>query len=193
MKPTENLIQEHNAIVVMLSIMDKVADIIRNGREVDIEDVAKIVDFLRIFADKCHHGKEERVLFPELIAAGVPEENGPIGIMLREHETGREYINEINSGVEKFKEEGTGSLLLIARGISNYTFLLRNHMNKENNVLFPMADMLLSYKKQADIAKRFNMIEKEIVAGDIHQRYYRILKSLKDRYLIDYLESVCEK
>ena len=78
MIPTEDLIHEHKAIKVMLSIMSKIAEDIKTKKGFDTEDVEKIVDFLKTFADKCHHGKEETTLFPALVLAGMPEENGPI-------------------------------------------------------------------------------------------------------------------
>ncbi len=64
MKPTEDLIHDHKAIQVMLDIMSKIAENIKENKGFDIEDVERIVDFLRTFADKCHHGKEENALFP---------------------------------------------------------------------------------------------------------------------------------
>ena len=119
MKPTEDLIHEHNAIKVMLNIMQKIAENIRNDKEFDIKDVEKIVDFLKTFADKCHHGKEENALFPALVGAGVPKENGVVGVMLYEHTVGRGYIKEISNGIEKFKIGVTNSGLLIAESLEN--------------------------------------------------------------------------
>ncbi len=189
MKPTEDLVREHNAIIVMLSIMDKIASIIRDNKDVEFEDIEKITDFLITFADKCHHGKEERVLFPELVRVGVANENGPVGVMLYEHEMGRRFISEIVTGVEKFKEGYFGSLLLISQGFSNYTFLLRNHINKENNILFPMADRVLDMQKQSDIEERFRIIEKEFVGEEVHEKYLNLLAELRDKYLIFQMES----
>jgi len=88
MTPTEDLINEHKAIKVMLSIMTKIAENIKANKGYYIKDVEQIVDFLKTFADKCHHGKEENVLFPALVLAGIPKENGPIGVMLQEHTLG---------------------------------------------------------------------------------------------------------
>ena len=96
MTPTEDLINEHKAIKVMLSIMTKIAENIKANKGYYIKDVEQIVDFLKTFADKCHHGKEENVLFPALVLAGIPKENGPIGVMLQEHTLGKGYIKEIN-------------------------------------------------------------------------------------------------
>jgi hypothetical protein len=74
MNPIEDLVHEHKAIKVMLSIMNKIAENIRNDQSVDTNDIEGIVDFLKTFADKCHHGKEENALFPALVEAGIPKE-----------------------------------------------------------------------------------------------------------------------
>lgn len=74
MIPTEDLIHEHKAIKIMLSIMSKIADNIQSGKDYDTKDSGQIVDFLKTFADKCHHGKEETALFPALVLAGIPNE-----------------------------------------------------------------------------------------------------------------------
>ncbi len=103
MTPTEDLINEHKAIKVMLSIMSKIAEDIKANKIFYIKDVEQIVDFLQTFADKCHHGKEETSLFPALVLAGIPKENGPIGVMLHEHTLGRGYIKEISNGLENLK------------------------------------------------------------------------------------------
>ncbi len=121
MKPTEDLINEHNAIKVMLSIMNKIAENIRNDKGIETNDIEKIVDFLKTFADKCHHGKEENALFPALVLAGIPKENGPIGVMLHEHTLGRGYIKEIETSTENFKAGNSNSIQLIEYSGLYYT------------------------------------------------------------------------
>ena len=99
MKPTEELTKEHDAINVMLNIMDRISEKLENGEHVDAEHLEQILEFLRVFADKCHHGKEEDLLFPAMIDAGIPKEGGPIAVMLREHEIGRTHIRNMEEGI----------------------------------------------------------------------------------------------
>ena len=190
MKPTEDLIREHNAIIIMLGIMDKIAAFIRDNDDVDIDDITKIADFLQVFAERCHHAKEEKVLFPALVLAGVAEDNGPIGVMLYEHAMARNFIEGINTGIEKFNEGYSGSLLVVAQNFSNYTFLLRNHINKENNILFPMADKLLDSEKRSAMLSEFKNMEKEILGDTIYERYFKLLEKLKDKYIVVNSEEV---
>ncbi|HNW57446.1 MAG TPA: hemerythrin domain-containing protein [Bacteroidales bacterium] len=182
MKPTEDLIHEHKAIELMLGIMSKIADNIKNGKGFNIAEIDKIVDFLKTFADKCHHGKEENVLFPALVAAGIPKENGPVGVMLHEHTLGRGLIKEINEGAESFKSGNSTASFAIADSMLKYATLLHNHIHKENNILFPMADRTLSSSKQDEIYEQFEKIEEEVVGHGVHEQYHELLKLLKSKY-----------
>jgi hemerythrin-like domain-containing protein len=183
MTPTEDLINEHKAIKVMLSIMSKIAEDIKANKEFYIKDVEQIVDFLKTFADKCHHGKEETSLFPALVLAGIPKENGPIGVMLHEHTLGRGYIKEISNSVENCKIGKTCSSELIAANLTNYVNLLQNHIHKEENILFPMANKTLSEQKQKEISEQFEKIEEEVVGHGVHEQYHELLNQLKSKYL----------
>jgi len=182
MKPTEDLINEHNAIKVMLSIMNKIAENIRNDKGIETNDIEKIVDFLKTFADKCHHGKEENALFPALVLAGIPKENGPIGVMLHEHTLGRGYIKEIETSTENFKAGNSNSIQLIANSLLSYVNLLQNHIQKEENVLFKMADKVLSNQVQDDVYKQFEKIEEEVVGHGVHEQFHELLSKLKSKY-----------
>jgi hemerythrin-like domain-containing protein len=183
MKPTEDLIHEHKAIELMLDVMAKIAGNISEGKAFEVTDVEKIVDFLRTFADKCHHGKEENVLFPELAAAGIPVVNGPVGVMLHEHVLGRGYIKEMNDGAASYKSGNKAAGNAIANAMLNYVSLLRSHIQKENNILFPMADRILSNEKQDEIYRQFEKIEEEVVGHGVHEQYHELLKQFKTKYM----------
>ena len=92
MTPAEQLKEEHQGILLMLRILEKVAAKLGAKGKLDLKHLERIVEFFRVFVDKCHHGKEEDLLFPEMEKAGVPKEQGPIGVMLAEHQQGRGYI-----------------------------------------------------------------------------------------------------
>jgi len=183
MTPTEDLIHEHKAIKVMLRIMSRIAENINAKFEIDTEDIEKIVDFLKTFADKCHHGKEETALFPALVLAGMPKENGPIAVMLHEHTIGREHIKEISSNVENYKTGDLNSGKLLATSLSNYVNLLENHIHKEENVLFPMADNILNEQNQVKISEKFEKIEEEVVGHGVHEQYHELLEQFRNKYL----------
>jgi len=84
-KATQDLKKEHEAILYVLQILDKMMESDNLEAESLLRYYGEVVYFLKIFADKCHHGKEENYLFKELVDKGIPNEGGPVGVMLREH------------------------------------------------------------------------------------------------------------
>lgn len=183
MKPTEILMHDHEAIKVMLQIMSHLSEDIRSGKPFSVEDVEKIIDFLRIFADKCHHGKEENVFFPALVNAGMSNESGPVAVMLHEHREGRDFIKGMASSVEAFKEGNQKASVLIAKNMEQYVGLLTNHIQKENNILFPMGDRMLDNRQQDLLLEQFEQIESEVIGKDVHEQYHELLHRFRDKYL----------
>jgi len=184
MKPTEDLMRDHQTIEVMLGILTKIAENIRKNREPELEEIDKIIDFLRIFADKFHHGKEETIYFPELIEAGMSNENSPVAVMLFEHEVGRGHIKSMVSAVEAIKSGDKFATEHLVESIESYVDLMINHIQKENNILFPMGDKLLSPLKRDAIYKHFKVVEDNIIGQDIQKHYHELLRQLEKKYLV---------
>ena len=95
----DDLMHEHEAILFALKILEAIGQRLDAGRPTDSEDIAAFIGFLKEFADKCHHGKEEGILFPALVAAGIPEQGGPIGVLLAEHVQGRDWIRQMEASL----------------------------------------------------------------------------------------------
>ena len=176
---SEDLINEHKGILFGLRILQEIAAAVKQSGEADIKDINDIIDFLRLFADKCHHGKEEGFMFPALEEAGIPNERSPIGQMMREHIQGRQYISEMAASV------GSGALQAdrFAEAATNYTDLLREHIQKENTVLFPMADRILPDDKQQQLLEQFETFEEEVMGKGTHERLHETLDKLGEKYL----------
>jgi hemerythrin-like domain-containing protein len=179
MKATQDLRKEHEGILLMLDIMEQIS----LKDEINKEHLANIIDFLKTFADKCHHGKEEEFLFPKLVEKGIGNENGPIGVMLADHEQGRKYIKGLNDSFENYMKGDKSSIVIIKENLNNYINLLRSHISKENNVLFNMADKVLSEEEQNLLFEDFEKIEIERIGEGKHEEYHELLKSLKKEYL----------
>ena len=168
-KATEDLVNEHNAILKVLAISEQV---ISNGDRdtlLKMEFGRELVFFLKTFADKCHHGKEEGLLFPALINEGIQNQGGPIGVMLHEHILGREYIASMSSALDE------NNYYEFVSYAEKYISLLRNHINKENNVLFPMADNLLDETKQDEIFKKFEEHEEVVIGHGVHEQLHSMI------------------
>lgn len=183
MYATQDLRNEHEGIKVALAVLDHLANEIEADRAVNVDDLEQIVDFLKTFADRCHHGKEEDLLFPALEAAGIPKENGPIGVMLADHTQGRDYIRAMNDALAGVREGAPADRKAFAVAAQGYARLLRDHIEKENNVLFVLAEQRLSPEEHVRLVEGFERIEQERIGPGVHERYHAMLDRLRDEYL----------
>ncbi|MCH7819575.1 MAG: hemerythrin domain-containing protein [Candidatus Marinimicrobia bacterium] len=183
MRPTDILIKEHDAILVMLKILEKVCLRLDVGERVEETDLENIVEFFKEFADKCHHRKEEDLLFPALEEYGIPNEGGPIGVMLSEHVIGRDNVKEMSNSINDYKEGKEYSSKEFAGYARNYIALLTEHIDKENNILFVMADTRIPEERQQSLLLEFERAEEEKIGPGVHEKYHRLLDELSEVYL----------
>ncbi len=172
MRPTEVLREEHRVIERGLAAMERAVEKLDLGEDVPKEVLEQIVDFVRGFADRCHHQKEEGILFPYLEGRGMSRDLGPIGVMLAEHDMGRGHVKGMAEAIEGSRPK---DFVAHAQG---YLALLRDHIIKEDNVLFPMADQLMGPEDAEALMGEFESAEEEL--GDAHQRYLDVVKGLED-------------
>jgi hemerythrin-like domain-containing protein len=183
MKATEQLVNEHNGIIIVLDVFEVILKKIQDKKDYVLTDVKNILDFLKIFADKCHHGKEEGILFPKLNELGMSKESGPISVMLYEHNLGRKLIKSITLAIEEIESgSSSGEDLLIKSG-NNYIELLKNHIQKENSILFPMADRTMTNNEQDEMFNAFEKMENEEIGEGMHEKYHKMIGLLKKTYL----------
>ncbi len=183
MTSTDQLKEEHQGILLMLKILEKVCEKLESGEKVDPDHLARIVEFFRIFADKCHHGKEEDLLFPEMEKSGVAKERGPIGVMLVEHDQGRAYVRGMGEASARYKKGDPSASAEFAKNARDYIALLTQHINKENNILFPMGDRVLSGEKQRELVEAFESLEREKIGAGTHEEFHKLLHHLQEVYL----------
>ena len=147
------LYEEHQRILDVIEVLIKECDSLESGKDIDKEFFEKTIDFVVNYADKFHHAKEEDILFVELNKDEVQMHCNPIPQMLHEHDLGRNFIKEVKKGVE---ENNKDKVIENARG---YTQLLQEHILKEDQILYPMADQALSEETKEVMLKKFKEIE----------------------------------
>ena len=179
--PIQDLRNEHSAISEMLGVMKRVAARLKNKEEVKKEHLEKIVDFLINFADKCHHGKEERILFPEVIK-DMSNLNF-INELMGEHKAGRDYIHGMGQSL-KYYDIGNPDAYHIAVNMEGYISLLIVHIKKESKFLFPIVRKQIPNDIQLKIEEKFEILEKDVIGKGKHEEYHSWLKDLKKIYLI---------
>ncbi|MBN2084714.1 MAG: hemerythrin domain-containing protein [Anaerolineales bacterium] len=180
MEATDILVNEHRLIEHVLGALERRAQSLQEGAAVRTEFFLDAVDFIRNYADGCHHRKEEGALFPAMIEAGIPEENGPIAVMLGEHEQGRVF----NRGMEKAAKAGvaggTAHREDLIRNALGYAALLRQHIRKENEILFPMAERVIPPAAQNQLAVEFERIEREETGAGVHEKYHAMAEAMAE-------------
>ena len=182
MRATEILIREHELILRGVAVLEAMARRANAGQEIPAGDARSMIEFIRKFADGCHHAKEEGVLFPAMIAAGVPGEGGPVGVMLAEHDQGRAAVKGMDQAVAGFGS-GRGALEAFASSAFAYTTLLTNHIFKENNVLFRMADQVIPASRDAEMLAAYDEHEARVTAPGEHERFHAMIDGLEKAYL----------
>jgi hemerythrin-like domain-containing protein len=169
--PTITLKHEHRVIERALRVLDT---LVENPEKGSPEQWGKIIDFIRNFADRCHHLKEEKVLFPALEKWGMDPTAGPISIMLEEHEEGRRHVRAM---AESLGTQGARAALV--ENAKSYLRLLRDHIQKEDEVLFEMADSVLPPEEQRRLVREFEEHETSEMGPGAHEKYVTLLEELE--------------
>ena len=168
-KATQDLRKEHDSILHVLKILDKMMTTDKKEDTVKLKYYNELVYFLKIFADKCHHGKEEKYFFVELVNKGIPNEGGLIGSLLQEHNQSREYVALMGKSLE------SKDLAEFNTAATNYSDLLKSHIEKENNVLFAMADQLLDEEIQDALFEKFEQHEESVIGHGVHEELHSMI------------------
>ncbi|MFB3907238.1 MAG: hemerythrin domain-containing protein [Candidatus Eisenbacteria bacterium] len=166
-RPTDILRDEHQQIEAVLQVLDDLAEEARRG-PFDRAKAGEILTFLREFADRNHHGKEERCLFPRLAQHGYGPELGPVAVMLHEHELGRQFLRQMGSALDE--PEAEGAARRFADAANGYVQLLAHHIEKENMILFRIAESLFDEDDQAAVKAGFDAVEREEMGDGARER-----------------------
>ncbi|MFA6317051.1 MAG: hemerythrin domain-containing protein [Elusimicrobiota bacterium] len=180
MEATALLKAEHSSVKRMLAVLERVCGRIERGDRPATYDLEGIVEFLQVFADRHHHGKEEGVLFPALVAAGLPRSVGPIPVLLAEHDEARACVRGLAEGFRSFSAGGDGTR--IVDDARAFISLLILHIRKEEIVIFPIADERFNALRQGVLIEGFKRLAAgRLEEGAVH-RFLRMLERLERAY-----------
>lgn len=179
MKPAiKELMDDHQVILRMLRVLNGMCLRVSDAQPVAVDDVDAALDFIKTFADYCHHGKEEDLLFPAMGEAGFPRDGGPVGVMLMEHEQGRAYVKALSSALERLRAGEAAALKDVARAAAGYSALLSAHIGKEDNILYPMAMDALPEERWIELKKEFDRVEAERMGPKRRAEYLALVERL---------------
>ena len=172
---TQRLKDEHQLILRMLDLLEQNALRTEQGTFKDYRFYLDGVDFIRNFADRFHHAKEEDILFEALIENGMPRANSPVAAMLMEHDLGREFVRGMEEAATKALAGEPGQDAAIVANARGYLELLREHISKENDILYPLAERVIPEAMRETIVKGYRRAEDKAAEG-IEEHYRQVVE-----------------
>jgi hemerythrin-like domain-containing protein len=174
--------EEHRVIERVLSCLERMAELSEQGQPIDAEAANQAFDFIRTFADNCHHAKEEDLLFPLMEQKGFSRVHGPTGVMLLEHEQGRQLVRAMSDAVTKYSDGAAYAAREFATAARAFVALLRQHIQKEDHCLFSMADQAFTPSEQQSLEQSFERVQREKIGLDTHYKYVSVANQLAERF-----------
>ena len=170
---TRVLSEEHQHILKVIEIVLNECTQIENGKEPDKTFFNEVINFIKKYADGYHHAKEEGILFKAMLANMENMHCNPIPVMLHEHDTGRQYVKGM---IEALACDNKQELIENAKG---YCYLLQNHIYKEDNVLYPMAEQALDESQKQQVEELYNLVQADEFSETIIQAFIDKISRLK--------------
>jgi hemerythrin-like domain-containing protein len=164
-QPCAALRNEHRVIERVLRVLATLVGRFRTGDGFEKEAFLDCIRFFRLFADACHHGKEETLLFPKLQARGIPREHGPIGVMLHEHQVGRELVRRMADAIESGENGNPTAGIQCVEAADTFIAHLSQHIAKEDNILFVMGERVMTEADQAELRSGFGTVGCRLFEG----------------------------
>lgn len=167
MEIIDTLMNEHKHIVSKMGAFSKGYESFCN----DQEHIKYYLDFFRIYVDGYHHAKEEKALFPWMLEKNPALKNGPIGVMLMDHEQGRDLIKGTYLLLDKVEATNNPVKNQILSNMNQFFDHLYGHIQKEDNILYSIAESLNAQSKDGDEWMRTILKDIESTMGQEIQRF----------------------
>ncbi|MBM3992365.1 MAG: hypothetical protein FJ298_15365 [Planctomycetes bacterium] len=175
MRPTERLSADHRLIEQVLDCLDRLTHMSATSGALDSERAHLALRFLAEFADRLHHGKEETLLFPAMQRCGIPANVGPIAVMLNEHDLGRSEMARMRTAL--LKNDALG----FSAAAGSFVEILRDHIGKEDSVLFPMGEERFGDGERNALKEGFARADRELLGEGVRET----LVALADKLAAD--------
>jgi hemerythrin-like domain-containing protein len=174
---TASLRRDHDLIEKVVKAMESTIQLLHDGKQIPESILLPVIDFSKNFTDVCHHSKEEKSLFPALEQAGMPSNMGPIAMMLVDHQRTREIGTQMEESTKEYLSSGDSTKLI--SDMQLYVEHVTEHLWKENNRLFMMAEARLQYVSEK-VDKELNEIEESKLKdlGKSRKHYEQLTENL---------------
>ena len=167
MQISDDLKKEHQLILKYIDLMERYIEfsLENSNKPILLDKAEEFIGFIQKFADEFHHAKEENILFKHLAAPGVLTHCNPLPQMLTEHDLGRKYVQEMKDSLTN------KDLNKLIESTRNYGKLLKEHIQKEDNILYPMAENGIVDPEKNTLRNEYNNVETQIGAQDVWNEY----------------------
>ncbi len=167
--PMKALVEEHRYILRFLAVLPAVIDRFDARSEADRALVRDGLDFVRSYADRFHHAKEEDILF-----ACFDPGLDILKAMRQDHERGRAHVRAAGEALARSDGEG------IAANLHGYAGGLAEHIKKEDEILYPWMDRNLSMRQVGELFARFRAVDERF--AEDRKKYESFVGRLEDAY-----------
>ena len=179
MDAAQILMDEHRVIERVLDALEGAAARLDAGEEIHTDFFLMAADFIKRFADGSHHNKEEGVLFPAMEAAGIPNEGGPIGVMLAEHQEARRLTAAMRTAADELAAGEATAKRHVVENALKYVTLLRAHIAKEDGVLYPMADRAIQGDAREEFSQAFKQAAQEETSQGVFEEFTALAEAIE--------------
>lgn len=182
MEPIRILRDEHDEILRGLEALEACTHKLYDRQPVPPKNLEAFIEFFKLFADKKHHGKEEDLLFPAMIDHGFSREVGPIHCMLADHENNRALTRQMVEAAAQYRAGDKEAGLRFAGTATQYIQVLREHIQKENLVLFSMAENCIPTDEEPELLAKFNNVDRNQIGDPEIKRLLDLRDSLVQQF-----------
>ena len=184
-RPLTILMDEHRLIEKVLGSLETCAIEVDGGLAFERAFARDYAEFLRGFADAWHHGKEEDILFRRMVERGFSTEAGPVAVMLHEHREGRALAAAIHAAGEGPGDAGPDEKAAFLSGARGFVPLLRQHIQKEDGILYPMSERVLSPAEFETMLADFSDFERKAGEDGTRDRLEALAERLASSFRPD--------
>lgn len=178
LKPTDILMKEHFLILRAIHTVDLELVKLKDGKGTPVFFL-DLSDFIKGYADGCHHAKEENVFFKYVKAASGPAADEPIALMLSEHAQGRIFNDRLHAAALLWQAGDTSVIHQVAQYAEEYTKFIREHISKESRIVFAMGDQFIDKDKYQEIADAFDRFEYAQPGEGAREKYLKLVEKLE--------------
>ena len=181
MKAAQLLAEEIDEIYCILDILDQLHRQLKANKPVKIHDLKRVINYLRVFVQKCHNTKEEDILFPELRKQNKPECNTILKEMRSENQLGDLYIKALSNCLQDIQNGSESAKQDLPEIIEKYLTLEKTHIQKEQLHILPLCNQEIPADIQEQLCEKFHIKDDQTFGPNMHDKFHKAFHSVVEK------------